>query len=259
MAKHENSIVVVITGSPEWGDNVRDILHAAGYTTLNYAERGDYIARLASDGAALILVDGAAEDWRSWAVIPTASPATRRIPILVVSNDDETRGTALTYGAVSALTREELFDDLASLIEQWARYPSPEKQTELAEQCAEALPAPAQVAIERFNAGEYYDQHDIFEELWMNDPRPIRDLYRTILQVGIAYYQITRGNWRGAHKMLLRNMQWMAVLPDQCQGVNVAALREDVAAVRAELERVGQDGIAKFELTLLKPIQYQYA
>lgn len=256
MAQRENNIIIVITGSPKWGDQARDILHKAGYTTLTYAERGEYIAQLASDGAALILVDGADADWKSWAVIPTTSPATRRIPIFVVSDDDATRATALTYGAAGAITPAQLLDEVVSRIEQWARYPSPEAQTELTEQCAQPLPQPAQVAIERFNAGEYYDQHDIFEELWANDPRPIRDLYRTILQVGIAYYQITRGNWRGAHKMLLRNMQWMALLPNVCQGVNIAALREDSAAVRAELERVGEGGIAEFDMTLLKPIQY---
>ena len=77
----------------------------------------------------------------------------------------------------------------------------------------------------------------------MHEPGPVRQLYQGVLQVGIAYYQITRGNGRGALKMLLRSIQWLAPLPDVCQGINVAQLRADAAAVRAELERVGEDGI----------------
>jgi len=52
---------------------------------------------------------------------------------------------------------------------------------------------------------------------------PVRELYRAILQVGIAYYQIERGNHRGALKMLLRSVQWLAMLPDRCQGIDVTA------------------------------------
>ena len=89
--------------------------------------------------------------------------------------------------------------------------------------------------IARFNAGDYYDQHDFFEALWMAEPGPVRDLYRAILQVGVAYHHITQGNPRGALKMLRRSAQWFASLPDVCQGVDVRQLREDAAAVEAAL------------------------
>jgi hypothetical protein len=53
----------------------------------------------------------------------------------------------------------------------------------------------------------------------------------------------------------LRSIQWLALLPDTCQGIDVAQLRADAARVRAELERVGETGIASFDRTLLKPVQ----
>jgi hypothetical protein len=83
----------------------------------------------------------------------------------------------------------------------------------------------------------------------------VRDLYRAILQVGVAYYQVTRGNLRGARKMLLRSIQWLALLPDVCQGVDVAQLRHDANAVRAELDRVGDDGRQSFNIDLLKGVR----
>ena len=89
----------------------------------------------------------------------------------------------------------------------------------------------------------------------MEEERPIRDLYRAVLQVGIAYYQVTLGNHRGAHKMLLRSLQWLALLPDVCQGIDIASLRADAARVRTELERVGEDGMGNFDYSLLKPVK----
>jgi hypothetical protein len=70
---------------------------------------------------------------------------------------------------------------------------------------------------------------------------PVRDLYRAILQIGISYFQIERGNYRGAVKMLLRVRQWLAPLPAVCQGVDVSRLREDVERVYATLADTGPD------------------
>ena len=84
-----------------------------------------------------------------------------------------------------------------------------------------------------------------------------RDLYRAILQVGVAYYQIERGNFRGALKMLQRSVQWLHLLPDQCQGIDVAQLRRDSYRVRAELQRLGPDGLAEFDRGLLKCLRWQ--
>jgi hypothetical protein len=127
---------------------------------------------------------------------------------------------------------------------------------DLRDQCAEALPEQAQQALERFNRGEFYAQHDLFEALWRAEPRRVRDLYQGILQVGIAYYQIEQGNWRGAYKMLLRSQGWLDALPDTCQGVDVAALKADAAAVRAELDRVGDAGLENFDRSLLQPVRF---
>ncbi|MCI0350288.1 MAG: DUF309 domain-containing protein [Acidobacteriales bacterium] len=108
--------------------------------------------------------------------------------------------------------------------------------------------------MRKFNAGEYYKQHDLFEEQWMKTTGPVRDLYRAVLQVGIAYFQIERGNYRGALKMLQRSVQWLVVLPDVCQGINVKKLRDDSFRVRAELERLGETRFAEFDKALIQGV-----
>ena len=69
------------------------------------------------------------------------------------------------------------------------------------------------------------------------------------------YYQLERGNFRGALKMLQRSVQWLHPLPDACQGIDVAALRRDSYAVRAELQRLGPQRLDEFDRSLLKPLQ----
>ena len=120
--------------------------------------------------------------------------------------------------------------------------------------CDQPLPDLAREAIARFNAGDYYAQHDLLELLWKETEGDIRELYRAILQVGIAYYQITEGNKRGALKMLKRAFRWLAGLPEVCQGVDLADLKKNAEAVQRELLRVGDD-LGEFDRTLLHPVR----
>jgi hypothetical protein len=213
------------------------------------------IERLADLHTALVIVSGDDEDWRVYTVVPKTSPATRRIPVIVATDRAAVREEALKSGADLALTWDELGTQLPALLPKLARVPDPAAVEALEAQCDDPLPPEAVEAVEKFNSGEFYKQHDLFEALWMHEERPIRDLYRAVLQVGIAYYQATLGNQRGSHKMLLRSLQWLALLPDVGQGIDIATLRADAARVRAELERVGEEGMVSFDTSLLKPVR----
>jgi len=217
--------------------------------------RDNYISRLVDDYVSLILVDGGVADWQFWTATPKSNPATRRIPVFVMSAESTIRQQALTSGADIALSPSELTRTAKKLFTDFARVFDPERAEQLDCDCQEALPELARQGMEKFNAGEYYKQHDLFEELWVKTESPVRDLYRAILQVGVAYYQIQRGNHRGARKMLLRSVQWLMILPDVCQGIDVRALREDSARVRAELEQLDEADINQFDMTLIQPLK----
>jgi predicted metal-dependent hydrolase len=250
--------VIALTGALDWADDVKMLLGEHGFALVEIDATAGYVARLADDGAAMVLVhaDHAEEsDWRFWVTTPKASAATRRIPIIAVSADSVVREDALDSGADASLPPDELLANLPRLLTQLARVQDPSGRVRLVAQCQEPLPPLARQGIEEFNAGEYYRQHDLFEELWMAEEGPVRDLYRAILQVGIAYYQIARGNHRGALKMLLRSVQWLFLLPDVCQGVDVKQLREDAGCVRAALERTNPEDIESFDRSLLKPVR----
>ncbi len=246
--------VIAITGAPIWAGAAARWLDDAGAIVMRVAERSGYVARLADERVALVLVDGADDEWRFWAITPKISPATRRIPVVLVTDDAQRRDAALRGGANLVLAPGALTAALPMLLGELARVPDAAALPELERQCGEPLPPEALDAVAKFNAGEYHEQHDAFEALWMAEAGAVRQLYQGVLQVGIAYYQITRGNGRGALKMLLRSIQWLAPLPDVCQGIDIARLRADAAAVRAELERVGVDGLERFDRTLLQPV-----
>lgn len=193
-------------------------------------------------------------DWRTWVLAAKTSPATRRMPILAFGPhvDTATWDEARRLGCDALISNGAFMRDPVSAIQRHAR---PDQSDELAEACAQPLPALARKAIEQFNRGEYWEQHETFERLWRETPGAVRQLYQGILQVGVAYYQIQRRNYIGARKMFQRAWQYLVALPAVCQGVDVAQLRADAQAAFAELERLGPERIHEFDPALLKPIQ----
>ncbi len=244
--------MIVLTGESAWADRVAAVAESVGAEMRHYPTTEEYIPRLAADHAALIVVDGADSGWQGWTSAPKVSPATRRIPVIVISADRAIRDQALTSGAGFVITPAEIASRLPDIFADHGRFTDAATQSEIADQCSQPLPPEALQAVEKFNRGDYYKQHDLFEALWMQETGPVRDLYRAILQVGIAYFQVTRGNRRGALKMVLRSLQWFHVLPDVCQGVDVAALRADAFRLRDALTAWPEDRpFAEFDHGLL--------
>lgn len=204
----------------------------------------------------LIVVDlqARALNWRSWVLAAKTSPATRKMPVLAFGPhvDAGAHAEAARLGCEAVISNGAFAADPVSALERYAR---PDERAELLRQAQQPLPDLARRAIEQFNRGEYWEQHETFEAVWRSEAGPIRQMYQGILQVGVAYYQIQRGNYIGARRMFQRAWQYLSILPDACQGVDIAQLRADAQAAFEELERLGPERIADFNLALLKPIR----
>lgn len=108
--------------------------------------------------------------------------------------------------------------------------------------------------IEYFNQGEFYEAHEPLEEAWMKTPSPERDLYQGILQIGLAYFQISRGNYRGALKMFKRGHRNLDPLGGELLGIDIAHIRADASAVEETLRELGPDQISRFDMTLIESL-----
>jgi uncharacterized protein len=211
------------------------------------------VASIADRHPALLIVEFAQP--LDWIAEVRSNPATRRIPMIGIASEPDSERRAIQAKTNVVFTPQELLAGLPENVTSHARIFN--QAETLRDQCNEPLPAPVLKGLHEFNSGEYYEAHETLEGVWMHESGPVREVYRAVLQIGIAYYQITRGNYQGARKMFLRSLQWFANLPDQCQGIDVAKLREDAAAAREHLELLGPIRINEFDRTLLKPVSYE--
>jgi predicted metal-dependent hydrolase len=193
--------------------------------------------------------------WQQFIINAKTSPATRKMPLLVIAPDGDAGSmeSAKKAGANAVVTLSAFLADIAGAITKHARV---DESAELLRQAQLPLPEMAKQAIEQFNRREFWEQHETFEHVWKDEPGPVRQMYQGILQVGVAYLQIQRKNYIGARKLFQRAWQYLNVLPDVCQGVDIAQLKTDTQAALTELERLGPEGIVEFPDAMFKPVRY---
>jgi rubrerythrin len=110
--------------------------------------------------------------------------------------------------------------------------------------------------MELFNTGKYFDAHEELEIAWNEEKGHIRELYQGILQISVTYLHITRANYQGAIKVYIRAMRRLKDWPEVCRGIQVGQLKRDAEVVMKEVERLGSDHLAEFDLALFKKIEW---
>ncbi len=119
---------------------------------------------------------------------------------------------------------------------------------------ADPLHPEARKGIELFNLGEFYEAHEPLELAWMNTSSPERDLYQGILQIGLAYFQISQGNYRGAIKMFNRGQRNLKSLGKALLGVDITKLRANAKIVEETIRHLGPNHLHEMDKGLIKSI-----
>jgi len=193
-------------------------------------------------------------DWKLAITRCKMRPQSRQIPIYAFGShvDVEALQTARRAGADHAWARSKMMEELVTVVEQHIN-PS----IQYLEGWDDHLSDPARTGLIEFNHGEYFEQHEHLEQAWLAEPRPIRTMYQGILQVGVAFLLIQRGNWMGALKMFRRGLPRLRALPPICQGVNIAALRTAAEAIHAEITQLGAERLGEFDHDRFPKIEFQ--
>jgi predicted metal-dependent hydrolase len=126
--------------------------------------------------------------------------------------------------------------------------------SEAAEEPPEGLPDLALKGIEEFNRGEFYECHEYLEEAWMQEKRRVRFLYQGILQVGVGFYHLRNGNWRGATGLLRNGTVRLREFEPETLGLDVARLIRESERCLRELEELGRERIGDFDQALVPKV-----
>jgi uncharacterized protein len=125
-----------------------------------------------------------------------------------------------------------------------------------AKEAPEEIPELVQRGIEEFNKGEFYECHEYLEEAWMQEPERVRFLYQGILQVGVGFYHLQNGNWRGATGLLRNGTTRLKEFEPVTLGIDVGRLVRECERCLKELEKLGRERVGDFDQAKVPKVQF---
>jgi predicted metal-dependent hydrolase len=125
-----------------------------------------------------------------------------------------------------------------------------------AREAEEELPELVLKGIEEFNKGEFYECHEYLEEAWMREPNRVRFLYQGILQVGVGFYHLKNGNWRGATGLLRNGTARLKEFEPTTLGIDVARLVRECERCLKELEELGRERVREFDPSTVPQVRF---
>lgn len=104
---------------------------------------------------------------------------------------------------------------------------------------------PFKTGVEHIRAGRWFEAHEELETAWRAAPAEERDFYQGLVHVAVAWYQHGRGNRVGTERQLDKALRRLAAFEPEHRGVDVAALRRQLAELRTTLDLGGRqpDGV----------------
>lgn len=89
--------------------------------------------------------------------------------------------------------------------------------------------------IEYFNECEFFEAHDVWEELWADYQGPSRHFYQGLIQVAVCLHHFGNGNIRGSKKLYHGSRGYLEKYLPQHEGIDLDKLFSELEQCCAEI------------------------
>lgn len=83
-----------------------------------------------------------------------------------------------------------------------------------------------QRGIDHFNAREFFEAHEVWEEIWLVEAEPQKTFLQGLIQIAAAFHHYCRGNAAGAESLLASGIVKLARYAPDRAGIDLVRLRE---------------------------------
>ncbi len=87
-----------------------------------------------------------------------------------------------------------------------------------------------QRGLELFNHREFYDAHEVLEDVWRAAPNEEKKFLQGLIQLAVGLHHHSTGNVVGARSLLARGAKNLSGYPQDYGGLDLPALQRSVAA-----------------------------
>lgn len=113
-----------------------------------------------------------------------------------------------------------------------------------------------ELGIAEFNEGRYFECHDTFEEIWMDERGEPKRFLQGLIQGSVGIFHATRCNFTGAYSQLTKALDKLADFPGHYLGIDVQSLREGLERVRSAIRQGVERGETELDPSIFPQIIY---
>jgi predicted metal-dependent hydrolase len=101
-----------------------------------------------------------------------------------------------------------------------------------------------------FNAGRFFECHEVWEELWKRSTGAEKLFYQGLIQAAVAILHAERGNMRGAASTWAKARQKLEPLPPEHMGLAIGEFRSSLEELFASVSK-GEFKMARPKIRLV--------
>ena len=94
--------------------------------------------------------------------------------------------------------------------------------------------------IELFNRCEFFDCHEVLEEIWTPTKQPDRWFLQSLIHFAVGFYHHQRGNFAGATRQLRKGLRKIQGYLPEWGGVRTAAIEQEARRCLEIIEAGGR-------------------
>lgn len=123
----------------------------------------------------------------------------------------------------------------AKALAEQARDESPGARAQVSQQFSRDYPREYLAGIEHFNAGRYFEAHEVWEDIWLRSIEDTRLFYQMLIQAAVGLHHYERGNSRGGRGMYRNVVDKLARLPKAFMSLDLVEFARDFKEFFADL------------------------
>ena len=136
--------------------------------------------------------------------------------------------------------------------------PSREDQLAIEPSIGKADRADLRRGADLFDAGEFWEAHEQWEEIWQRERRPVRSFYQGLIQIAAGYHHWSvKHRPRGVQLGISKGIEKLTWYLPGYLGVDSAAVIADAHRMAALAEGKDSQWLAQYPLTDFPPFRWQ--
>ncbi len=90
--------------------------------------------------------------------------------------------------------------------------------------------------VQLLEDGEFYEAHEVLEDLWVIEVPPRKDAYKGMIMAAVGLCHWQRGNHAAARRMIDESMRRLRGMPDTLAGIDLAGFLGTLGRLRGMLD-----------------------